>query len=211
MMMEFKRFTFSDEQWHQIRTVVRDALDLDADLIVLQGTRMDGTTHGVTLRAKIEGTASLHLARDQAMRALPTQMDFRKHLTALREDAQRLHDRIAASPAFWFAHNDYAPDTDMLVVTDAWSEKLLRNLDGIVAAIGPPRKKTGSAASKYLSRELFWSDLLAIWCEIGGKGRGADAADLLIVVSLPVFDAMPPGAQDAVPDRPSVIQWLRRR
>ena len=172
---------------------------------------MDGTTRGVTLRAKIEGTAFLHIARDRAMRSLPTQMDFSKHLTDLRRDAKRLHDRIVASPAFWFAHNDYKPDTDMLVVTDAWSEKLLRNLDGIIAAIGPPRGKTGSAASKNMGRDLFWSDLLAIWCEIGGKKTGADAADFIIAVSLPVFSSMPPGEQDAVPDRPSVIQWLRRR
>ena len=172
---------------------------------------MDGTKHDVTLRAKIEGTASVHLARDQAMRALPTQLDFSRHLTDLREDAQRIHDRIVASPAFWFAHNGFAPDNDMLLATDAYFEKLSRNVDGVIDAIGPPRRKTGSAASKYMSRELFWSDLLAIWCKIGGEETGAKAADFLIAVSVPVFNAMPPGAQDAVPDRPSVIQWLRRR
>jgi hypothetical protein len=62
-----------------------------------------------------------------------------------------------------------------------------------------------------MSRELFWSELLAIWRQIGGKESGADAADFLIAVSLPTFSSMPPGAQDAVPYRPSVIQWLRRR
>ena len=50
-----------------------------------------------------------------------------------------------------------------------------------------------------MGRDLFWSDLLAIWCQIGGKETGADAADFLIAVSVPVFNAMPPGAQDARP------------
>ena len=80
---------------------MRDALGLDADQIVLESARMDGTKHDVTLRAKIEGTASVHLARDKAMRSLPTQMAFRKHLTDLREDAKRLRDGIDGSRAFW--------------------------------------------------------------------------------------------------------------
>jgi hypothetical protein len=99
----------------------------------------------------------------------------------------------------------------MLPATDAYYEKLLRNLDAIIAAIGPPRRKTGSAASKYMSRELFWSELLAIWRQIGGKESGADAADFLIAVSLPVFGSMPSSRRNPVPDRKSVIQWLRRR
>ncbi len=195
--------------WNRIKVVV-DALGLDADQIVLESARMDGTKHDVTLRAKIKATASVHLARDRAMRSLPTQLDLRKHLTDLREDAKRMHDRIAASPAFWFAHNDYVPDNDMLFVNDAFYEKLLRILDGVIDAIGPSRRKTGSAASKNMGRDLFWSDLLAIWCKIGGEKTGAKAADFLIAVSVPVFSTMPPGAQDEVPDRPSVIQWLRR-
>jgi hypothetical protein len=210
MISVVELFTFSDERWDQIRTVVRKAFNLDADQIVLQGTSMDGTTRGVTLRAKIERTAFLHIARDRAMRSLPTQFAFSKHLTDLRSDAKRLHDRIVASPAFWFAHNDYKPDNDMLAATDAYFEKLGRNLDGIITAIGPPRRKTGSDASKNMGRDLFWSEVRGIWCTIGGKKTGVDAADFLIAVSLPVFSSMPPGAQDAVPDRPSVIQWLRR-
>ena len=133
------------------------------------------------------------------------------HLTDLREKAQRLHDGIIGSRAFWFAYNNYAPDNDMLVATDAYFEKLLRNLDGNIMALGPPRKKTGSAASKKKSRDLFWSDLLSIWCEIGGEETGAHTADFLIAVSGAVFSAMPHRARDGVPERLSVIQWLRRR
>ena len=77
--------------------------------------------------------------------------------------------------------------------SDAFFEKLLRNLNGIIDALGPPRPKTGSAASKNKGRDLFWSDLLAIWCEIGGETTGADAADFLIAVSVPVFNVMSRG------------------
>ena len=200
----------SEIHWNRVKVIVRDALDLDADQIVLQGTSMDGTTHDVTLRAKIEGTASVHLARDRVMRSLPSQMAFRKKLDGLRKDAKRLQDGIDRLRPFRATHNDYSPDMDMEVEADIFFDKLLRNLDGIIDALGPPRKKTGSAASKNMGRDLFWRDLLAIWCEIGGEETGAKAADFLIAVSVPVFNAMPRGAQDAVPDRPSVIQWLSR-
>ena len=68
----------------------------------------------------------------------------------------------------------------MLVATDVYFKKLVRNLNGIIEALGPPRPKTGSAASKNLGRDLFWSDLLAIWCKIGGEETGGDAADFLM-------------------------------
>ena len=100
---------------------------------------------------------------------------------------------------------------DMEFASDVYFEKLLRNLEGIIDALGPPRKKSGSAASKNMGRDLFWSEVLAIWRKIGGEVTGADAADFLIAVSLPVFKAMPRDARDAVPQRQSVIQWLRRR
>ena len=59
----------------------------------------------------------------------------------------------------------------MLVATDAYFEKLLRNLNGIIDALGPPRKN-GQRRQHELGRDLFWSDLLAIWCKIGGKATG---------------------------------------
>jgi len=197
-MIEAVRFT--EAQWNDIKGIVRDARGRDdADQIVLDGK---------TLRARIAATATVHIMRDKVLRSLPSQMAFRKHLTDLRDDTERLRDGIVGSPAFWSAHNDYAPDNDMLAATDAYFAKLLHNLDGIIEAIGPPRKKTGSAASKNMSRELFWSDLLAIWCQIGGRETGVDAADFLIAASDPV---MPRGARDADRYRRAVIQWLRRR
>ena len=133
---------------------------------------MDGTRHDMPLRTEIEVTASVHLTRDKVMRSLPTQMALRRRLTVLRDDAERLRNGLVRSRVFWSRINDYAHDNDMLVATDAYFEKLLRNLNGIIEALGPPRPKTGSAASKNMGRDLFWSDLLAIWCKIGGKATG---------------------------------------
>ena len=205
-----KRFTFTDAQWDAIKVVVRKARGRDdADQVLVDSVRMDGTKHGVTLRTKIEAAATLHLARDNAMRSLPTQLAFRRDVIGKRKDAERLRDWIEG--VFWISHNGYKPDKDMLAATKVYFEKLYRNLDGIITAIGPPRKKTGSAASKYVSRELFWSGLLAIWCQIGGRERGVDAAKFLRAVSLPVFNAMPRGRRKPVPNLLSIIQWLRRR
>jgi hypothetical protein len=210
-VIEAVPFTYSDTQWNKIKAVVRKARNRDADEIVLESTGVDGTKHDVTLRIEIEGAARVHLAREKVMRSLPTQMAFRATLTDLCENAERLRDGINRSRAFRASHSGYSPDKDMLVATDAYFEKLLRNLNGIVDAIGPPRKKSGSAASKNMGRDLFWFDLLAIWYQIGGKQTGAKAADFLIAVSGAVFSAMPRGTRDAVPDRRSVIQWLWRR
>jgi hypothetical protein len=210
-MISVERFAYSEPQWGDIKTVVRVKLNRDADQIVLESARMDGTKHDETLRAMIEGTASVHLVRDRVMRSLPTQMAFRERLIGLREDAKRLRDGIDRLHPFRATHKDYSPDMDMEVASDVYFEKLLRNLEGIIDALGPPRKKSGSAASKNMGRDLFWSELLAIWRKIGGEVTGADAADFLIAVSLPVFKAMPRDARDAVPERQSVIQWLRRR
>jgi hypothetical protein len=210
-MISVEVFAYSKREWADIVTVVRDALDRDADQIVLESARMDGTKYDDTLRAIIGGTARVHLMRDRAMRSLPSQMAFRERLIRLREDAKRLRDGLDRLRPFRATHNDYSPDKDMEVASEVFFEKLVHNLDGITDALGPPRRKTGSAASKNKSRDLFWSEVLAIWCKIGGEETGADAADFLIAVSLPVFYAMPHDARDEVPERQSVIQWLRRR
>lgn len=209
-MISVERFAYSEPQWGDIKTVVRDKLNRDADQIVLESARMDGTKDDETLRAMIEETA-VHLARDRVMRSLPSQMAIRERFTRLREDAKRLRDGIDRLRPFRARYNDYSPDMDMEVASDIYFEKLVRNLNGIIDALGPPRKKSGSAASKNMGRDLFWSEVLAIWCKIGGEETGADAADFLIAVSVPVFKAMPRDARDAVPQRQSVIQWLRRR
>ena len=206
-----ERFAYSKREWGDIKTVVRDVLDRDADQLVLESARTDGTKHDVTLRAKIEGTAFVHLARDRAMRSLPSQMAFMDSLTRLREYAKRLQDGIDRLRPFRAKHNDYSPDMDMEVEADIFFDKLLRNFDGIIDALGPPRKKTGSAASKNMGRDLFWEELILVWCKIGGEETGLNAADFLIAASVPVFKAMPRDARDAVPQRQSVIQWLRRR
>ena len=208
-MIALDFFTYTDAQWDAIKVVVQKALQHDADTVVLESTSMDGSKCDATLRTEIEGTARIHLVRDKRIRSLPTQMALRKRLTDLRDDTKRLRDGIKRLRPFRARHNDYSPDKDMEFASDAFFKKLLRNLEGIIVALGPPRRKTGSAASKNESRDLFWSDLLAIWCKIGETG--AEAADFLIAVSVPVFNAMPRGARDAVPTREAVIQWLWRR
>jgi hypothetical protein len=171
---------------------------------VVRTATVGGTKRAVKLRTKIESLARLHLIRDEAMRSQPTQMALLKRLTVLREDARRLGDRIVESRAFWAEYNGYAPEKDMIAATDAYFEKLLRNLDGVIAALGPPLRKTGGAASRKQSRDLFWEELLSMWCELGGRPTGAHAADFLTVVS----DAVLPRGSGS---RPSTLQWLRRR
>jgi hypothetical protein len=210
-MISGERFAYAKREWSDIKTVVRDVLDRDADQLVLESARMDGTKCDETLRAMIEGTASVHLARDRVMRSLPSQMAFREQLTVLRENTKRLQDGIDRLRPFRATHNGYSPDRDMEAESDMFFDKLLRNFDGIIEALGPPHKKTGSAASKNMGRDLFWAEVIAIWCKIGGVETGADAADFLIAVSVPVFNAMPSHERDEVPERQSVIQWLRRR
>jgi hypothetical protein len=67
-MISVERFAYSEPQWGDIKTVVRDKLNRDADQIVLESARMDGTKDEETLRAMIEGTANVHLARDRVIR-----------------------------------------------------------------------------------------------------------------------------------------------
>ena len=46
-------FSLPDAKWDSIKVVVRDALDRDADQVVLESARVDGTKHDVTLRTEI--------------------------------------------------------------------------------------------------------------------------------------------------------------
>ena len=52
-MIEFSYFKYSEPDWNKIKGVVHKALRRDADEIVLESARMDGTKHDVTLRAKL--------------------------------------------------------------------------------------------------------------------------------------------------------------
>ena len=67
-------------------------------------------------------------------------------------------------------------DADMLTATSDYFSKLLRNLDRQIEQAG---SRSGDNARK-TDRDQFWSELLAIWCELGGKPTGAAAADFLI-------------------------------
>src|SRR5260370_1505856 len=62
MMIEVELFTYSDEQWDQIRIVVRDALGLDADQIKREVARLrigdeESITEMQSLRDRIAAAA----------------------------------------------------------------------------------------------------------------------------------------------------------
>lgn len=63
-------------------------------------------------------------------------------------------------------------------------------------------------------RDMLWYEALDIWCELGGKPTGGDAADFVMAVSAPVFAATltVSGRKTAatMPQRTSVLAQLRR-
>jgi hypothetical protein len=206
-----QRFTLAPADWAMIESAVA-VLGFDANLITLARTSRNGTVHETALRSTIEQTATIHLLRDKALRRVPTQKAYRDSVLALREDAKRLHTRIANLPAFWVTINGHETDRDMLVATDVYFDKLLRNLEDARIALGPERKKTGGGASTKSSRDFFWTDLLAIWREIGGEETGVAAARFLEAVSPPVMaEALAVSRESAVPPEKAIIKWLERR
>jgi len=205
------RFTLSPADWATIKSAIA-VLGVDADLIMLERSSRNGTIHDTALRSTIEGTARIHLLRDKALRLVPTQKVFRDSVIALREDAERLRSRIAALPTFWVSINGHETDADMLVATDVYFDKLVRNIDDAMHALGPERKKPGSGASKKSSRDFFWTDLLAIWREIGGEETGVAAARFLYAVSVPVMaESLAVSRGNAVPPEKAIVKWLARR
>ena len=75
----------------------------------------------------------------------------------------------------------------------------MRNLDRQIEQAGSRRDN-----ARKPDRDEFWNELLAIWCELGGKPSGKAAANFLIAASKPVMGS-------AVPTLKSVVQWLERR
>ena len=88
-------------------------------------------------------------------------------------------------------------DAGMLTTTRNTFGKLLRNIDGMIEQSG----SRGDNARK-IARDQCWSELLEIWCNLGGKPHGVAAADFIRTASLPVMK---------VPPLASVVQWLERR
>jgi hypothetical protein len=195
-MIEFKFFTYSDAQWDRIKVAVRDALGLDADQIDITGS--------LSLRDRIETIVSMYLFQSASTRQSPR----RAELIALRNDAETFRARIIDALAVLVRIIDDgldAPallrpgvDADMMIVINDFFTKLAPNLDRQIRQAG----ERGDNARK-TARDHCWSELLAIWCDLGGTATGKAAASFLIVASKPVM-------RSAVPDITSVMRWLER-
>jgi len=213
--IEFSFFTYSEDEWGKIKGIIRKELGVDADKVTRQVTPVP--RHGAhewsktgiqPLRDRIENAATVY--RPQG--AINRQSPRRSELNSLRDDAEGLRRRILDALAiklvteYDFDDPALAPDLlrdgvddGMLTATRDYFAKLKRNLDRRIAQAGSRR---GNA--RKTDRNWFWNQLLAIWCELGGKESGAAPADFLMLASLPVMGS-------AVPTFTSVMQWLERR
>ena len=201
-MIEFELFTYSDEQWDRIRVALRDALGLDDDQIERHIALSPGAISR-RLRDGMQTAATLYLIRSASTRQRPR----RAEMIALRKDAENLRASIIAALAVQVGtkYDDtsrlllrHGVDGDMETATSDYFTKLLLNLDRQIEQAG----HRGDNARK-TARDHYWSELLAIWCELGGKPHGVAAAEFLWVAS--------PVMRGAVPAHKSIVQWLERR
>jgi hypothetical protein len=207
MMIEVELFTYSDEQWDQIRIVVRDALGLDADQIERPITRLGVITGMQSLRDRIEFAVNYYQLYSAGIgQRLP-----RAELIAIRNDAANLRDRIIDALGVQFVNKRSGRVSelpmlrpgarhDMPAATRDYFTKLALSFDDMIEWAEIQR---GDNARK-IARDGCWNELLAIWCELGGKATGKATASFLIVASKPVMGS-------AVPDIASVMRWLERR
>lgn len=193
-------FTYSPEQWARIARVVSKLIGKDAE-----GWEF--------LRAQIEIEANMlinHSDPNSRLNRLGANHQARiEKMIALRDNAVSIRDSIVASHTLRDEDNKplmHRVEANMLDACEAYINKLTIKIDFMRApriSIRPPRIEPASNASK-TNRQQLWTDLLAIWCEIGGNESGADAADFLIAASTPVIPR-------EMPSRNAVIEWLRAR
>ena len=199
-----KSFTYTDEQWDPIRTVVRDELGLEADQIQIPTPRYREKNVYVmySLRGRMEAAAAMYVVH----RAAKRQTLSRDELVALRQKAENwraeINDALAVPiPSKHFIATILLPgvDVSMPTETDNYFRKLARNLDRQIEQAGQR-----SDNARKTDRDHCWNELLAIWLELGGKETGKSAARFLEAASKPVMGS-------AVPDIASIVQWLERR
>jgi hypothetical protein len=196
-MIEFEYFTYTGQQWDRIKVAVRDALDLDDDQIERHTTLSPG---GISrrLRDGMQTAATRYLFQSATKR----QSLRRDELVALRKSAEGWRASIIDAIAIPLGHHGElllpGVDVDMPDDTSNYFSKLSRNLERMIEQAG----QRGDNARK-TARDHYWSELLAIWRELGGKQRGVAAAEFLWVATHPVM----PGA---VPAHKSVVRWLER-
>jgi hypothetical protein len=129
----------------------------------------------------------------------------RDELKVLRKDAENLRARIAGALAVHIniknvgSYPQPGVDRDMLDATRDFFVKLANTLD---RQIEKAETRTRRDNARKTERDQFWTDLLLLWCDIGGKPHGLAAARFLIAASKPV------GADASIN---TVLQWLERR
>ena len=131
----------------------------------------------------------------------------RDELKVLREDTENLRARIAGALAVHINIKNVGPhsypqpgvDHDMLDATRDFFAKLADTLD---RQIEKAETRTRRDNARKTERDEFWTSLLVLWCDIGGKPHGLAAAHFLIAASKPV------GADASIN---TVLRWLERR
>jgi hypothetical protein len=196
---EVMEFRYSEPQWNEIKAVVRDAR-LDVDQIT---------------RRSMEAVVSMYLPQ----RALNRQRLSRDELKTLRDDAENLRGRIARALAMQVNVKNAGPldiplrgvDRDMLAATSDYFAELRQTLDHQIKHVGT---RTRRDSARKPERDVFWTDLLLLWCDIGGKPHGLAAARFLIAASKPTVSAdasiktkKPVGAGASIK---TVLRWLDR-
>jgi len=125
----------------------------------------------------------------------------------LREDVENLRARIAGAVAVHINVKNVGPyrlpqpgtDYNMLDAPPVYFARLADTLD---RQIEKAETRTRRNNARKTERDEFWTSLLVLWCDIGGKPHGVAAARFLIAASKPV------GAGASVK---TVLRWLERQ
>ena len=176
MSVEPFTFGFDEPQWVKIGDAVHEGLGVDPD---------------PALRERIEKLVALHIR----FRHLP-------ELLAKRDDYEKRLASFAARRAWLRSSLGYAATTERMDADEAALIEKKRKLDALIAELpAPPSYRPNSTAA----RNLFWSDLIVIWSDIGGRESSAYAADFLIAVS----EAISSRIRVSIPARNTVSDLLR--
>jgi hypothetical protein len=143
-------------------------------------------------------------------RTITRQRLSRDELKVLREDVENLRARIAGALAVHInvknvSHTGFhspAPITTCWTRPPAPPVYFARLADTLDRQIEKAETRTRRDNARKTERDQFWTTLLVLWCDIGGKPHGLAAAHFLIAASKPV------GADATIK---TVLQWLQRR
>ncbi len=205
-------FAYTDEQWTDIKHVVRDRLRLDADQ---------------SLRSRIETEAAWHVDESALASQTLAHKARIKKLEAMRVRADDLHKDLvdALRPSFTLDDDRvrrvvlggerlkrYGLMVDPSDETGCAFATVMGVIDAAIAACRPQE----TANTSKVGRDHFWDEMLAIWTSIGGAETGIAAAEFLVATSLPVFKRVRAlGGHKTTASMPqdyeAVTRWLRLR